>query len=155
MLTQDILHELFEYRDGVLYNRFSRGPRAIKGAPAGGINPSTGYMRVAINGRIYQISRLIYTMHHGVIPEGMQIDHINGEKLDNRVENLRVATPTQNEWNKQRVGVRFESGKWRAKFTYQNKQYHIGMFDTREKAETAYLKTVSKYRQEFIRGVAA
>lgn len=42
-------------------------------------------------------------MHNGPIPEGMQIDHINGNKLDNRIENLRLATQSQQKYN---VGVR-------------------------------------------------
>ena len=151
MNTEKIL-QLFEYTDGKLLNRVFRGPRALKGSEAGRLNSTTGYRDVAVDGKRYQISRLIWQMHNGEIPAGMQIDHINRDKLDNRIENLRCCTPQQNEWNKSHCGVRFESGKWRARYSHDNKDKHIGMFDTEDEAKAAYFNTVSQLRNEYMRG---
>ena len=151
IMNQEYLHQLFEYKDGNLYWRFTKGPRAVKGFLAGRVNPTTGYRDIRIDGKVYQFSRLVWVYHNGDIPENMQIDHISGNKLDNRIENLRCCTPQQNEWNKERCGVRFESGKWRARYTHNNQDKHIGMFDTEKKAKQAYFQTVGQIRNEYFR----
>ena len=140
------LLELFEYEDGKLINRVFRSPRALKGSEAGRLNQTTGYRDVAVEGKRYQVSRLIWQMHNGEIPEGMQIDHINRDKLDNRIENLRCVTPTQNEWNKPCSGVNFEKGKWRARFKHFGKSIHVGLFETKDEALAAYQKALSEIR---------
>jgi hypothetical protein len=138
MLTKTQIKELFEYKEGVLYNRFTRGPLAVKGSVAGNLNPGNGYWRVAYKGKVYQLSRLIWSYHNGEIPKGLYIDHINRNPLDNRIENLRLCTPTQNEYNKPRKGYRFEAGKWRARIKINGKNKHLGMFDTEEQAKEFY-----------------
>ena len=151
-MKQDYAKRLFHYQDGNLYWRFTKSPRAVKGSIAGHINPTTGYKQIRVDKKGYQLSRLVWIYHHGCIPEGMQIDHINRDKLDNRIENLRCCTPQQNEWNKSHCGVRFESGKWRARYSHDNKDKHIGMFDTEDEAKAAYFNTVSQLRNEYMRG---
>ena len=149
MLTQDIVKELFEYRDGVLYNRLTRGPRAVKGSAAGSVNPSTGYWRVSINKKNYQLSRLVWVYHNGEIPENTVIDHINRNKDDNRIENLRPSSYTQNEWNKPRKGCSFEKGKWRARIKNNGKTIHLGLFDTETEAIAAYRKKAATLHGEY------
>jgi len=148
-IEQDLVKELFEYRDGVLYNRVTRAPRAVKGNPAGRFNKSNGYNDVVINGKRYQISRFIWIYHNGPIPEGMQIDHINRNPADDRIENLRLATQTQNEWNKPKNKCNFESGKWRARIKVHGKNIHIGMFDRKEDAIAAYDAKAKKLHGDF------
>ena len=152
IMNQEYLHQLFEYRDGNLYWRFTKSPRAVKGSVAGRINPTTEYREVRIDKKAYQFSRLVWMYHNGEIADGMHIDHINRNKLDNRIENLRCCTPQQNEWNKPHCGVRFESGKWRARYSHNNQYKHIGMFDTENEAKSAYFNTVSQVRNEYMRG---
>ena len=149
MLSQDAIRELFEYRDGALYNRFTRGPRAVKGKVAGSINPSTGYWRISLNKKNYQLSRIIWTYHNGDIPQGMVIDHINRNPQDNRIENLRLSTYTQNEWNKQRRGCSFEKGKWRARIKDHGKNIHLGLFDTKTEAVAAYKEYAALLHGEY------
>ena len=82
-------------------------------------------------------------------PEGMQVDHINGDPLDNRRENLRLATASQNQANRRKreaatsiykgVSWHKKAGKWRATIGIGNgKQEHLGFYDDPKIAATAY-----------------
>lgn len=154
-MNQKRLHELFEYKDGFLYNCVTRSPLAVKGRLAGSLNQSNGYWRVTADKKVMQYSRAIWVYHNGDIPYELQVDHINGNKLDNRIENLRLCTQQQNEWNKNRKpSVRFESGKWRARYNYEGKWRHIGMFTTKDEAEAAYWNTVKPIREGYLRSAA-
>lgn len=95
MLEKDALCELFEYRDGELYWAVNKG-HIRAGAIAGTVN-STGRKQVAINRKLYKVHRIIYAMHHGAVPPC--IDHIDGNPLNNRIENLRAATHSENMYN--------------------------------------------------------
>ena len=85
------------------------------------------------------------------------IDHMNRNKLDNRKENFRYATKSENRINsKIRTnntsgiqGVRFEQGKWRARISIDGKYVHLGMFDSFEEAVKTRLKAEKKYYGEF------
>ena len=99
MLEKDALCELFEYRDGELYWAINKG-RIRAGSLAGTVN-STGRKQVTVNGTFYKAHRIIYAMHYGTMPR--YIDHIDGNPLNNRVENLRSATHSENMFN---VGAR-------------------------------------------------
>jgi hypothetical protein len=93
----------------------------------------------------------------------MVIDHINGDRLDNRIENLRTATYSQNSANAKRhsrntsglkgASKRFKNGKWtgrwQASITYQRKQINLGYFDTKEEAHAAYLEAARRLQGEF------
>ena len=96
MLTQQQAHELFEYRDGRLHHRTASRGRKV-GNAAGCIN-GTGYRRIGIGGRYYTEHALVFLMHHGYVPS--EIDHINGDRADNRIENLRAANRSENQCNR-------------------------------------------------------
>ena len=98
MPTQELIRELFDYRDGKLF-RSQQNP-SKKGVVSGSLD-SRGYLTSSVCGRSYQNHRLIYTMFFGGCPEFL--DHINNIKTDNRVENLRPATRAENNSN---VGLR-------------------------------------------------
>ena len=92
-LEQSLLQEIFEYKDGDLIR---------KNKVAGCLHKS-GYRQIKVNNVIYPAHRLIWVFHNGSIDENMQIDHINGIKDDNRIENLRLVTAQQNSWNRSRL----------------------------------------------------
>lgn len=82
---------------------------------------------------------------------GMEVDHINNDGLDNRLENLRVCTRSQNMMNKPHArGVQYhwQSGKWRAYATKQGKR-EIIYFETKEEAEQSRREMVSRLFGEF------
>jgi hypothetical protein len=58
------------------------------------------YRKVRVNGRLKMLHRVVWEEANGPIPEGLWVDHINGDIHDNRLENLRVVTPRQNAWNR-------------------------------------------------------
>jgi hypothetical protein len=93
-------------------------------------------------------------------PEGMMVDHINRSTLDNRVQNLRIATNCQNQHNtKKRIdnssgirGVRLENGRWRAQIKCNGKNMHLGIFPTAEQAKYAYDKKAIELSDSFYIG---
>ena len=94
--SQDTLREWFDYRpDGSLLWRTSFRHR-IAGKIAGCMHPQ-GYRRITFQEKTYGAHRLVYQWHHGNCPE--MLDHINRNKSDNRIENLRPCTMSQNAAN--------------------------------------------------------
>jgi len=107
------------------------------------------------NGEKYSVfmHRIIWEMHNGPITEG-EIDHINGNKLDNRLENLRLVTRQQNQANRkvQKHSSRFKGvswdeyrrsqtgKKWNAHIKANKVQDNLGYFDTEEEAAREYDK---------------
>ncbi|KLP26934.1 HNH endonuclease [Citrobacter freundii] len=102
-----------------------------------------GYVRVVLHQKFYLAHRIIYEMHHGPIPAGYQVDHIDGERLNNNIENLRLATNSINQRNRRKsskntsgvTGVCFDknTGKWVARLCKK----HLGKFVNFEDACTA------------------
>jgi len=113
------------------------GNNRIKvGAEAGHL-AKRGYRQVSIRGRNYQAHRVAWALHHGAWPAA-QIDHRNGVRDDNRIENLRVVTNTENARN-QKLGVNNTSGrvgiswiesarKWRASIGRDGRRISLGRF---------------------------
>lgn len=134
----------------------SRFAGTIAGAMTG-----NGYLCVTIDYKRHLAHRIIWALHNESTPDDMEIDHINGVRTDNRIENLRVATSCENKRN-QRMrsantsgykGVSFHSptGKWVAQITVDKKAIHLGLFDTTEEAYVAYCAAAKSMHGEFAR----
>ncbi len=146
-----IWNDVFEYRDGEVYRKTCHFSNKT-GARAGGLSKD-GYIRFSYNGRLYNAHRIIWEMHNGPIPEGIFIDHKNGVRTDNRIENLRLCT---NKTNLQNItkrkggkypykGVKHDGYSWRA--VVQRKD--IGKFNNMVEAAKAYDEVAPKVFGEF------
>ena len=139
--SMDVLNSLFEFKDGVLYNKPDRPYPAKAGQPVG-YRGAKDYQYVEIDRQKYLAHRIVFYMYYGYSPE--QIDHINGNKSDNRIENLRAATPAQNAQNRaikstngtgyKGVRTHKRTTRFHATLHINGKSRHLGTFDTKELA---------------------
>lgn len=160
MLTRDQLKELFEYKDGHLYWLVNRGYHKVKGKLAG-TKESRGYWQISIGrGHVYKAHRLIYLLLTGDNPK--TLDHINGDRLDNRIENLRPSTDSQNQWNKRihknnKTGVPGVFKKRNSYWAYvglNNKRITLGYYKTIEEAAKVVSEARINYHKEFAKVVS-
>lgn len=116
------------------------------------------YKQLCINGTKYLAHRVIWTMFRGEIPDGAWLDHINQDKWDNRVENLRLCNCSQSVWNRGRQKSRAEgmprgvcavNGRFMANITHLKKRIYLGCFTTKEEASKVYQEAALKYHGEF------
>ena len=160
-IDHNAMSEIFYYRDGVLYNKITRGPNARKDQIAGSIT-NRGYYRVSMGGKGYLVHRIIYAILNSGIDDGLSVDHINGITTDNRVENLRAVTHKQNMMNRPKplksnslgaLGVSPEGGnrkkKYRAQIGLDKQTIYLGSFATIEEASAAYQAARKEYFGEF------
>jgi hypothetical protein len=136
----------FEYRDGGLYWTEDRGYNKTKGKRAGRVG-AHGYRQIAMNGKKLYEHRLVWEMHNGPIPDGMEIDHINRIRDDNRIENLQLLSHQD---NLRRIpvakGYKLFRGKYEVAIRIgDGKSKYIGRYDTETEARTAYLEAKIKY----------
>lgn len=139
--------------------------KPIKGLP-GCVNNS-GYIRIGLNNKDVLAHRIAYRVMTGQeVPDGMDIDHINGDRTDNRWTNMRVVSRSQNNMNaKIRAdnrsgvkGVTFDKrrGKWSAEIRVNNRKIFLGRFDTideaAEKRKHAESEMFGEYSYERSRG---
>lgn len=148
-LTQQRLIELVSYNPetGEFINKISRG-NLIAGCNIGGIDNSNGYARICIDGKRYKAHRLAWLYVYGNFPKNF-IDHVDGNKSNNKISNLRECSHAQNHQNRLKnstnncgfLGVHFSisTGKYRAQIQLDGENRHIGLFDSPEEAHNAYL----------------
>ena len=120
-----------------------------------GCKGARGYIRVRRGGVLYYAHRIIWEMHNGPIPEGMQIDHINHVRDDNRIENLRLVSHKTNHRNRTMqsnnssgvTGVSWMSkiNKWRAQIMVNQVTISLGDYDDFDCAVNARINAESTY----------
>ena len=148
-VTQERLKTLLDYDPETgLFRWKSKAVRnGAHGGRAGNTRPK-GYVCIRIDGRLYMAHRLAWLYVHGMMPT-QQIDHINQIKSDNRIDNLREASPSQNGQNRSKprrdnkagfLGVQRKGNRWIALIGVNGKQQYLGMFATPEAAHQAYQK---------------
>lgn len=121
--------------------KVDRGRRWKSGKLAGSLNKSNGYRNITISGKDYKAHRLAWLLYYGLYPKNM-IDHINWNRADNRIVNLREATCSQNSQNNnQKVGKSGERhitvakyGKFQVRIKENGKLKHFGYYQTIEQA---------------------
>jgi HNH endonuclease len=114
----------------------------------------SGYMVGNIHHKSFTAHRVIWTLVYGGIPEGMQIDHKNRERSDNKLSNLRLATPLDNKRNSSKPstnrsgykGVSWSSrhGKWLSSISFDGKTKYLGLFEDAVEASEVYKQEAEK-----------
>lgn len=155
--TREELQECFELRvdskgNETLWRRHRRTTRYGKKGEWALVeskkNTSRGYCKLGFLGKSVYYHVAVYILHHGSIPEGLVIDHVDGYKLNNRVENLRAVTSRANSQNRvyhregQEVGIchHHRLDKWEASISVGGNRYSLGCYSSRTEASTMYQK---------------
>ena len=134
------------------------GVVAVKaGSVAGGDN-GHGYIKIHINGRLHYAHRIAWAYVHGHVPSA-PIDHINGNKSDNRISNLRLANKSLNGANREKPannssgfkGVYWhkQRQKWHASIAFEGRKHSLGLHPTADEAHEAYKVAAEKLFGEF------
>ncbi|HHL9592730.1 TPA: AP2 domain-containing protein [Citrobacter braakii] len=132
-------NEIFYVCNGKLHWKIKPAAR-VKSGDAAGYLTRTGYLSVERNGRQYQVHRIIWEMHN---------------RIDNRIENLRIVTSGDNAKNRSRpntntsgvTGVHWNKrlNKWHVQINHEGKRRHIGLFDSIEQAAAARMDAISAF----------
>ena len=157
MIDQEYLKSLLHYcPETGIFTRTRTSSRMVAGEIAGNPNGS-GYLRISVANKDYRAHRLAFIWMTGECPE--YVDHINGNRSDNRWANLRAATNAENNRNRKPsqgsssryLGVtwRRNEKKWAAQIRIEGKQTHLGYFTNERKAAQAYDKAAARYHGEF------
>jgi len=154
MITQQAIADCFEYRDGYLYWKGASHPNKqyLLDKPAGSMH-KTGYRHITWQGKIQKAHRLIFMLHHGYMPP--EVDHINGDRADNRIENLRAANRSENQCNRFALasntsgypGVSWhkKSKAWLVRVMKNGKTHMVGYFKDLELAGLVAAEARAKF----------
>lgn len=110
-------------------------------------------------GKTLLLYHLVWRLAYGEITSGFYLDHKDGDRLDNRVRNLRLALPRQNVYNAPAYGgtsmfkgvSRGYKGQWQAAIQYRSKEFYLGSYDSEEEAALVYDDAARLYHGEFAR----
>jgi len=151
MITQEDLKEALDYNPdtGIFMRKMHNNRLKETGCLGAG-----GYLRIVVNKNLYYSHRLAWIYVYGALDINI-IDHANGDKLDNRISNLRNTTLSQNQRNKKMsknntsgfTGVTFckSTNRWEAQVSISNKNIHLGFFDDIDLAIKAREEANIKY----------
>ena len=155
-MNQETVKKLFTYKDGNLYWAMKPSYKINIGDLAGSLR-STGYVAVMVDGKYYKNHRLIFLWNYGFLPK--YIDHINGNPADNRIENLRAASLSQNQFNRKKsststtgcknVFFNKKDKKWVVKIRVNGTRKHLGTFSNLELADLVATEARDLYHKEF------
>jgi hypothetical protein len=157
-MNQQTLLKNFRYEDGNIIRLNKLGGQPA-GAIAGWVTTcnSRQYKKMSLNRKTVYVHHAIFLYHHGYLPK--YIDHIDNNPLNNKIENLRPSTQSQNLGNSRirrnntsgykGVTFRKDTGKWQAAVMINAKHISLGSHVTKEEAYEAYIAGSKKYFGEF------
>ena len=162
MITAKRLKELFSYdpETGLFTRRVYVSPNAQVGYVVAGCITKNGYRTIRVDGKAYYAHRLAWLYAYGKFPKiGMDLDHINCNKSDNRLINLRMATRVENSRNRDKPahntsghrGVSYykSRNRWVASITINGKHKNLGYFGTKEAAIVARIEGEMAHYKQF------
>jgi len=168
--SSDFFNSIYDYSDGCLFHKSNHKSKRYAGQRAGRVQRAgyKEYRQVKTGGKLYYEHRVVLIMHGVDIPDGMQVDHINGCGTDNRLSNLRVVCRIKNNRNKLRstrgsasgfTGVTYDkhagARKWKAYIEVLGKHINLGLYATPEEAYKVRLKADEEYGFESTHGSQA
>jgi hypothetical protein len=155
-MNQILAKELFTYKNGFLYWKNDNKSRKVKNLQAGSLT-NKGYICVRYMGKQYFAHRLIYLYFHGHFPK--YIDHINAIKTDNRIENLRKCTTSENKFNVKKISTNTSKHKnvtwhkkikkWQVGIQINGKFCYFGVYKDLELADLVAQEARDKYIGRF------
>lgn len=155
MITQDELKELLDYNPetGIFVWKV-RMAKSVKAGMIAGVLNTQKYRCITIAGTQYKAHRLAWVYIHGEFPK--MLDHVDGNRDNNAIINLRLTTVRQNGQNRKehRVGKTLgcyfhkPTGKWRAQLEFKGRNYHLGLYETAEEAFEAYSAAVHSIEKD-------
>lgn len=163
--TQEELREMFTYdphTGRLVWKKIAYKSTAKVGEVAGSIIrcPAGSRWRIGMARTIFFNARLVWIYHYGDIPQDMQIDHKNQNTLDDRIENLRLASSLQQKWHsrprknnplpKGVIELKRGNKRFRADIRMDGKKRTIGYYSTAEEAHEAYKKIAQPKHKEFL-----
>lgn len=160
-ISQERLREVLDYNpDTGVFTWVNGNSRNVKSGDIAGYKNQQGYIRIRVGAKLLPAHRLAWIYVYGEDIDGYEIDHINGDKSDNRICNLRISSHQQNMFNMKKKstnksgvkGVHFDKrcNKWRAQTSINKKRVHLGLFNTIESAEEAISEFMVANHKEFI-----
>lgn len=157
-METDFLRQWFIYETTGTLRCLLPGRDSYPWLPCG---PNLAYRVVNVGQGKYYLHRLVWQYHHGEVPE--RVDHRDGDTMNNRIENLRLCTAAENQYNSKRK-INNRSGakgvvlhpkckhkKWQAKIVVNKKVVSLGYYATVEEAAAAYAAGAEQYAKEFAR----
>lgn len=148
----------YDSESGHLYWKEDRGRHKVKGKIAGYAH-CEGYVAVGLDGKRFLAHRVAWMLTYGTWPDEW-IDHVNGNRSDNRLVNLRECSPSENNSNRKNgpgrdlpKGVSFHrrTGKYQAHVRKSGRVVYSGLFASVEEAAVAYVANASIAHGEFAR----
>ncbi len=147
-----MLSNYFKYENGEIfrfkYNKWSLITRSNNGK----------YKLIKFNNTSISYHRLLWSLLRGEIPNKYQLDHINGIKDDNRIDNLRLVSIRENQQNRVKhrlgklVGCSFDQNrnKWKSCIQIQGRNLSLGYYKTEQEAHNIYLNYLKKQLEELL-----
>lgn len=161
-LTQERLQELLNYNPLTGLFTWKVNRKQVKIGDIAGTVMSNGYVRIKVDNVKYKAHRLVFLFELGYIPDS-DVDHIDGDRKNNRRTNLRLCTKGENNCNTKLrkdnstgvkgVTIHRPSGKYKARVSVNGKQIYLGLYEDLELAELVATEARAKYHGRFARNL--